>query len=254
MKRIFSTAVGFAACFAAELSGARAAEPDALADAPIPVRGVVRAVDRADISTDLGVRAEKVNFREGEAFKAGDVLIAFDCTRYRAEAKAAEAAFREMKLTLDSNLHLEKFSAIGKHDVEISHARMDKAEAEWRGLESRLKQCEIVAPFDGRVAELSIHVFEQPQPGKTFLVIMGQKRIEMELIVPSRWLSWLKAGEAFEFQIDETKKSYQAHVARTGASVDAVSQMLKVIATFDDPANEVLPGMSGSAHFTLPDG
>lgn len=231
-----------------------AAEPETAADAPIPVRGVVRAVDRAEISTDLVARAEKINFREGEAFKSGDTLIAFDCTRYRAEAKAAESAFREMKLTLDSNLHLEKFSAIGKHDVEISQARMDKAEAEWRGLESRLRQCDVLAPFDGRVAELSLHAFEQPQPGKPFLVIVGQKRIEVELIVPSRWLSWLKPDEAFEFQIDETKKSYKAHVARTGAAVDAVSQMLKVIATFDDVPGDVLPGMSGSARFALPDG
>jgi membrane fusion protein, multidrug efflux system len=164
------------------------------------------------------------------------------------------AVFREMQLTVDSNAHLEKFRAVGKHDVEISKARADKAEAEARGLQSRLAQCEVVAPFDGHVAELTINVHEQPQPGKPYLVIVGNGRLEIELIVPSHWLSWIKPGVQFQFNVDETKKIYEARVARIGASVDAVSQMAKIIAVFDAGTEGILPGMSGAAHFVVPNG
>ena len=223
-------------------------------DAKVPVRGVVRTIDQAALSTDLIARVGKIGFREGEAFKKGDLLIAFDCERYKAEAQSAEAVFREMQLTLDSNEHLEKFRAVGKHDVEISKARADKAQAEARSLQSRLAQCEVVAPFDGRVAELSVNAHEQPQPNKPYLVIVGQGRLEIELIVPSYWLSWLKPGAAFGFSVDETKTNYDSHIVRLGAAVDAVSQMVKVIAVFDKPADNILPGMSGSARFAEPNG
>ena len=223
-------------------------------DTKIPVRGVVKAVDKAELSTDLVARVTAIGFRFGERFKKGDLLVTFDCDRYRAEAQSADAVQREMQLTLDSNQHLEKFRAVGKHDLEISRARVAKAEAEARSLNSRLKQCEVRAPFDGRVSELTINAFEQPQANKPFLVIVGEGRLEVELIIPSHWLSWLKPGVPFSFGVDETKGSYDARVKRIGAAVDAVSQMIKVIAEFETPSGDILPGMSGVARFNEPNG
>lgn len=234
---------------------ARATEPSiAIGDETVPVRGVIRAYYQAALSTELQARVMKVGFREGEAFNEGDLLIAFDCERYRAETQSAEAVAREMRLTLESNQQLEKFRAVGKHDVEISRARVDKAEAEARSQSSRLQQCEVYAPYDGRVAELSINQYEQPQPNKPFLVIVSQNRLEIEVIVPSYWLSWIKPGAALAFQVDETRRDYPAKVVRIGAAVDAVSQMIKVIATFDEVADDVLPGMTGVAQFDRPNG
>ncbi|MEQ1669325.1 MAG: efflux RND transporter periplasmic adaptor subunit [Hyphomicrobium sp.] len=223
-------------------------------DLNVPVRGVIRALDQAALSTELQARVTIIGFREGQAFKKGDLLVAFDCERYRAEAQSADAVAREMRLTLESNQQLEKFRAVGKHDVEISRARVDKAEAEARSMKSRLQYCDVFAPYDGRVAELTINQYEQPQLNKPFLVIVGQSRLEIEVIVPSHWLSWLKPGTPLAFQVDETKREYAARVVRIGASVDAVSQMIKVIATFDAAVADVLPGMSGAAHFSRPNG
>ena len=256
MKLNFKTAMIAAIVLGSALSPARAGNDTAsvLEDADLPVRGIVKAIDQAALSTDLNARVSKIGFREGQAFKKGELLVAFDCERYRAEAQSADANYREMRLTLDSNEHLEKFSAVGKHDVGISKARADKAQAEAQGLQSRLAQCEVVAPFDGRVSELSVNLHEQPQPNKPYLVIVGYGRLEIELIVPSHWLSWLKPQAEFEFNVDETKKIYHARVDRIGAAVDAVSQMVKLIAIFDTAAESVLPGMSGVARFASPNG
>lgn len=220
----------------------------------IPVRGVVRAVDQAAFSTDLGTRVIKIGVREGEAFKAGDLLVEFDCRKPRAEAASAEAVHKEMKLTLDSNVHLEKYQAIGRHDVEISKARVAKAAAEADALKARLDQCQVKAPFDGRVSELGVHVHEIPGPGKPFLAVVGATRLEVELILPSSWLSWLKAGAEFAFAVDETKRSYPMTVARLGAAVDPVSQMIKVIAIMQPGTDDILPGMSGTAMFKAVNG
>lgn len=215
----------------------------------IPIRGVVRAVDQTAFSTDLGARVVAVHVREGERFKSGQALIEFDCRKPRAEAAGAEAVHREMQLTLDSNKHLERHQAIGRHDVEISKARVAKAAAEAEALKARLDQCVVMAPFDGRVAVLGVQPHEVPAGGKPFLAIVGAERLEIELIVPSSWLTWLKLGDSFTFAIDETARSYPMTIARLGATVDPVSQMIKVIAVMARSAEEILPGMSGSAYF-----
>lgn len=215
----------------------------------IPIRGVVRAVDQAAFSTDLGARVTAVHFREGERFKTGQPLIEFDCRKPRAEAESADAVRREMQLTMDSNKLLERHQAIGRHDVEISKARVAKATAEAEALKARLDQCVVIAPFDGRIAVLGVQQHEVPGPGKPFLSIVGAERLEIELIVPSSWLTWLKTGDSFTFAIDETARSYPMEIARLGATVDPVSQMIKVIAVMTRNAEEILPGMSGSAFF-----
>jgi membrane fusion protein, multidrug efflux system len=223
-------------------------------ESEVPIRGVVRAVDQAALSTDLSARITQIGFRIGETFKAGDLLVSFDCDRYRSEAKAAEAVWKEMRLALESNQTLDKFRAVGRNDLEISRARVAKAEAEAEVLNTRVSQCEIRAPFNGRVAELTVNAHEHPQPGKPFLMLVGEGRLEIDLIVPSTWLAWLRAGALFRFELDETGRSYEAQIVWIGAAVDAVSQMVKVIAAFKAEPEDVLSGMSGVATFQRQDG
>ncbi len=220
----------------------------------LPVRGVVRASAQAVISSDLTARVAKVGFREGAQFRMGDVLVAFDCRRHKAEFASAEAQHREMLVAFESALFLEKRNASSRQDVEIARARADRAAAEAEVIRSRLDQCTITAPFDGSVAELGIHEHETPVAGTQLFFIVAKREPKIELIVPSTWLTWLKPGAEFQFQVDETDKSYVGVVRRLGAAVDTVSQTIKVFAKFAAPTPDILPGMSGTAQFKYQEG
>lgn len=218
----------------------------------IPARGVVRPINQATISTDLQARVSMLAVKEGAAFKAGDVLVEFDCRRYRAELASALAQRREAELALDNNLVLNEHRAIGKHEVEISRARVDRAAGDAEVLASRVDDCRILAPFEGRVAELAIHVHETPVAGRPFISLINDRKLEIEMIVPSTWLAWLRDGASFDFHVDELKRILPAKVTRIGAAVDPVSQTVKLVGTFTDAADlsGVLAGMSGAADFT----
>lgn len=211
-------------------------------------RGVVKPVDQATLAIEFSAAVQKIYYREGQSFQKGDRLIEFDCRRQRAELASAEAQHREMELTLQSNIYLSKRGALGEHDMEISKARVSKAAAEAEVLRLRLEQCQIVAPFAGSIVELGVHQFELPEPGKSFLSIMKSGSPQIELIVPSNWLVWLRKGKRFQFQIEETEKNYAAAVDRIATAVDPVSQTVKIYGVFDNP-DGVLAGMSGTALF-----
>ena len=229
------------------------AEP---ADAANAIRGVVRPQSQATISTDFQASVSASKFKEGDRFRKGELLIEFDCRRHQAELAAAEAQTLEMRLALENNVTLDKYKAVGKSDLEISRARVKRTEAEASGLRARLDQCKVVAPFDGRIAELGIHEHEMPSPGKPFLTIIEDQKLEIELIVPSDWLKWLKPETAFVFTVDETQSALPARVSRIGAAVDPVSQTVKVMGFFDTDAaaSGILSGMSGGAQFDEPRG
>jgi membrane fusion protein, multidrug efflux system len=214
-----------------------------------PIRGIVRSLDQAAISTELAVRLATVHVREGEAFKAGTKLLEFDCRRHRAGVAAAEALQLEMQLNVDKFRVLQRTQAVGKNDLEVAEARLVKAAAEADGLRSQLDQCVVVAPFDGRVLELSLQKFETAQPGKPFIAIVSSTKLEIDLVVPSDWIRWVKPGITFAFSVDEIQRPLQAVVVRTAAAVEPVSQTIKISATFADDTRDVLPGMSGTAVF-----
>ena len=135
-------------------------------------RGVIVPTEQATLAIEFAAVVRKIHFREGQFFAKGDRLIEFDCRRQQAEFQSAKAQHQEMLLTLESNVYLAGRGALGKHETEISKTRAQKAAAEAQALKLRLEQCQIDAPFDGSVADLSIYEHEMPAPGKPFLKII----------------------------------------------------------------------------------
>lgn len=248
-------AAAFVCATLAAVSGVSAADADAVEDRPLAFapRGVVVAISRAALSTDLAVPALEVAFREGERFRQGDTLVRFDCRRHEAELRAAEATHREMSLTLQNNVYLKRRRAIGQHDVEIAEARVKKAKAEVDAIRARLTQCTVEAPFDGTVSELGLFAFETAPTGRPFMRIMSNAALEIEVIVLSRWLTWLKPGEPFAFEVDELGETIMARVVRVSGAVDPVSQTVKLYATVARGLEGLRAGMSGTAHFKRAD-
>lgn len=214
-------------------------------------RGVIRAVTEATIAVDYAARIARLPKLEGESFAKGEVLISFDCRRYTAEVAAAKAQARARELVVTNNRKLLAKGAIGGNEVKISEAGLEEARANVLALQARTGACEFKAPFDGRVVERLVHEQESPAPNQPLIRIVDMTRLEVEAIIPSKWLAFVRAGDTFTFAIDETGETLSADVVRMGATVDAVSQTIKAYGILNDPGNSVLPGMSGTATFRL---
>jgi RND family efflux transporter MFP subunit len=217
-----------------------------------PVRGIVRAMEDAWLSSELNARMTAVHRREGEAFSRGDVLIAFDCAKQASELDAARAEEAINRIVYENSVELDKRKAIGRFEVAQNQARLDKARAQTALLERRMRDCAIVAPFDGRVAELKARAHETSAPNQPLMRLVSGTGLEIEMIAPSAWLRWLQPGQAVQVRIDETGTLHGAVVQRIAPVVDPVSQTVKVLASFREDSGRVLPGMSFTAEFDSP--
>jgi RND family efflux transporter MFP subunit len=217
-----------------------------------PVRGLVRAVDEALISTELNARILRIDRREGEDFRKGDELIRFDCGKYETELRAARAEEEFNRIALMNSIELDKRRAIGQFDVEQNRARHEKAKAQAETLAVQAGECTVSAPFDGRVAEMRAKAFETSQANEPLMRIVNTKHLELELIVPSIWIRWIEPGLKFHVTIDETGTTHDASVERIAPTVDSVSQTVKVMAVLLQSSPKILPGMSLSAEMEQP--
>ena len=88
--------------------------------------------------------------------------------------------------------------------------------------------------------------------GAPLLAVLDDSELDVAMVVPAGWLSWLKAGQPFTLVIDGTRRSASGTITRLGAQVDPVSQMITVYGRVADPPPDLVSGMSATAIFPAP--
>lgn len=214
-----------------------------------PIRAQLRAKYETILSAGIAAKVAELPFQEGDSFHKGDMLVRFDCSMERAEQKYAQAELRAARVALNANEQLDKLKSISVVEVETSRAQRDMAAARVRLSEARLRDCQEIAPFNGRVAHLDVSLYQRVKPGEQLMSILDPSVLEVELRVPSLWMRWLRPGQKFSVHIDEVDQSFPVTVVSIGAQVDPVSQTISILGELRSGDAFVLPGMSGEAHF-----
>ena len=212
-------------------------------------RALVVASQEAILSSELAARIENIAVKEMQRFKKGDLLIQFDCSLYEAQKDVVSANANSALIKLKSDEQMLQMRSIGKYELELSISEYEKAKSELRIAELNVERCQIKAPFDGAVEEVVVNTFETIQPQVELMKIIQTEVFELELVVSSEWISWLKIGHPIKVYIDEIQKEFNATISGIGANVDAVSQTIQLKGTITDTSPALLPGMSGRVVF-----
>ena len=205
------------------------------------------------LAAEIGAKVNRLPVAEGGRFRAGETLIAFDCSLQQAQLAKAQAVLTASEKTWAANQRLAELHSVGQLELEVSEAEVAKAKAEVASNHTLLSKCVVAAPFAGRVAEQKAREQQYVQPGQPLLEILDDSALELEFIVPSKWLVWLRPQQGFQVAIDETGRRYPAKVQRIGARVDPVSQSVKLSAVVDGQFHELIAGMSGKVLMAPPD-
>lgn len=253
-------AIAIAAVFVPRAAGAQdavqATSPDSAAPAPIGVAPEIRAQltprQYTTLSSEMAARIDQINAKVGEHFQKGDTLIVFDCALQRAQEAHADAVLMQAEKTYAIDQRLVALRSMGQLELDVAGAEVQKAKADVAASNAVTSKCSIAAPFAGVTVDQKARVFQYTTPGQALLDILDDHGLEVELIAPSRWLSWLKPGYDFQVHIDETDKTYPARITRLGGKVDPISQSIKVIGEITIDAPDLMAGMSGRANITPP--
>jgi membrane fusion protein (multidrug efflux system) len=221
----------------------------ALTDKDGRVRVQFVARNEVVVASELSAKIANLPWREGDAFRAGQQLVGFDCSLYVARRNKAQATLDAARQTLSVSKRLNELNSIGALEVQQAEAKVKEDAAELAYMQATVSKCSIAAPFSGRVAKRMAAAHQYVEPGTPLLGILDTGVLEVQMILPSRWLAWLKPGLRFTVQVDELGKSATGQVVRLGARIDPVSQSVAVTGVIEGGSGQLLPGMSGWASF-----
>lgn len=218
--------------------------PQALAQEPaIPAQLV--AIRQTTLSSELAAKIDRIAVKEGERFKEGQVLVAFDCVIQRAQLDEAAAVLSAADRAKAVHKRLLELNSAGQLETEKAISDAAVAQAKVHSARAVLSKCAIQAPFPGRVVEQKAQAHQYVQAGQPILEILDDSAIEAEFIVPSSWVRTIKPGAAIRVSVEETAQTYDARIIRVGAKVDAASHSIKVVAELADKRHELMAGMTG---------
>ena len=220
-----------------------AAEPRAMAASYSGSASLEARAEAQVVAKTSGV-ALQVLVEEGDAVRAGQVLVRIDADRARlnlaqvdAQVKKLEANFRRA-----SELVKQQMVSVGDHD-QLRYD-LENARAAWRLAQLELSYTNVTAPISGTVASRSIKAGNFVQINTPIIRIVDNSRLEATLNVPERDLTTLREGLPVRMQVDALPgRTFQGVVDRIAPVVDAGSGTFRVVCTFDPDDGVLQPGM-----------
>jgi membrane fusion protein (multidrug efflux system) len=183
---------------------------------------------------------------EGDRVKAGQVLARIDPERPRLEVQRNEAMLRKLEAEYRRAQELFERKLLAAEAHERLRFDLDTQRAAYEMAKLELSYTEIVAPFDGVVAQRMAKEGNLIQLNQSMFRIVDTSRLEAVLNVPERELATLKAGQPVALRVDAAPGNvFDGSIDRVSPVVDAASGTFRVVAAFSDASGVLKPGMFG---------
>lgn len=213
----------------------------------------VISIEKAIISSSASGTLAKVYKMEGERFIKGEKLLEIDCAVEKSQLNKVKATREKRRIVLDATRELLELNTRSPLEVNIAEAELSETAAAVDLMQVMVDRCEVLAPFSGVITKKIGQSHQFVAEGDPVYEIINDKKLELEFLVPSTWVVWLQKGYKFNIIIEETSKEYKSIVRRVSGLVDPVSKSIKVYASVLGSKSGLMPGMSGTAVFKIPD-
>ena len=219
-------------------------------DEPHTVQAVLEAKRQIIIASGINAKITKFKLESGDRFKRGDVLIRYDCTIDQGRLAESLSRQRVTEAQLTAYQTLSTLDSASNIELTVARENNEQNKAMIAQIRGRLRSCQHIAPWSGRVTRKMASQHEYVQTGRVLMEISSHDPLRAEFLIPSVWLRWLNVGTPLSIYIGETDKTYTAKIVNIFGEVDPVSQSVQAVAEMEKYHEDLLPGMSGRATFT----
>ena len=160
--------------------------------------GTVTPFATVTIKSRIAGQIMKIDFKEGQLVKAGDLLVNIDPSPYEAQLAQFEgqlardqATLANAKVTLDRYRYLYKTGIIASQDADNQQALYRQAlgtvqndEGMIAGVKINLAYCRILSPIDGRVGLRQVDVGNYVVSSQNLVVVTQLQPISVVFSIP----------------------------------------------------------------------
>jgi membrane fusion protein (multidrug efflux system) len=185
-----------------------------------------------------------IHFTDGQAVKAGQVLVELDREQANADLAAATAAFEESRSQFNRSRELLATQVLSKAQYEQIEATMKANEARVAAAQARLSDTYIRAPFTGGVGMRRVSLGALISPGTVITTLDDTSSIKVDFSVPEAHVGRLRAGQNVLARTNAYPgRKFTGRVASIDSRVDPATRAVNVRAVVANSGAALKPGM-----------
>jgi len=230
----------------------------------LPLTGSLRAVNQASVKAKVPGEVREVLVREGEAVKAGQIVVKMDTSDYQARVEQARGALQAARgqleiatKTRDNNKALLDKGFISKtafdnaeSQYNIAQANVESARAALDVAQKALADTVVKAPISGLVSVRMVQPGEKVAVDSRLLDVVDLGQMELEAAVPAIDIAHVSLGQEVQVKVEGMPASLNGKVARINPATQAGSRSIMAYIQIDNPQGALRVGMFGEAQLT----
>jgi RND family efflux transporter MFP subunit len=224
--------------------------------------GSISASQRAALSFRVGGVLQKIEVREGERVKAGQLLAALDPTDYEIRLNDRQATFDNAQKNYNRGSQLVAEGNISQLDFDRLEANFRTSQAALDAARQELEYTRLKAPFAGSIGRREVENFEEVTANQPIFQLQNLEQLDVSVDLPENLVRSLQRDQ----QVENVRDARVANQVETWASfegrdgerfslefkevstkADAQTQTFRVTLTMPQPQGfSVLPGMTAN--------
>jgi membrane fusion protein, multidrug efflux system len=215
------------------------------------ISGSLQPERRADLRAEVAATVQQVLKDNGEAVRAGDLIVRLDDAAIRESLLSAEEAVRaatqaseqtERQVTRLRTLQgqgMTSMQALEDAEVRRNSAQSELVAAKARVATARqqLRRTEVRAPFAGVVSARAVSTGDTAQVGRELVKVIDPGSLRLEGLVAADRLQELKLGQPVAFRVNGFgDQLYTGKVRRIDSAANATTRQVAVTVAFDNGA------------------
>lgn len=202
---------------------------------------------RADVNLSFRVAGivEKVNVKEGDFIKEGQVVATMDSRDYRLQLDATEAEYDAIKAEAERVIAMYKDASVTQNDYDKAVSGLKRITSKLESHRNAYKDTNLKAPFDGYIQKINFDKGEALSAGMPMMSFISSSAPEVTINIPA--IDYIRRSELISATATcDLYPNKIFHLKRVGTTHKANLNQLYETKFIIEPQDGLLPsaGMS----------
>lgn len=208
--------------------------------------GSLRAINGADLSSELPGIVKSIDFESGQDVDAGAPLVHLIDDDEIAHLHSLEASASLAAINADRDEKQFKAQAVSRATLDADKAALISANALVAEQKALVEKKVIHAPFAGHLGIRQVDIGQYLNAGQAIVTLQQLDPIYVDFNIPEQFLPRISLGQKVSLAVEaHPENTFEGEITALNSKVDEQTRNIQIRATFKNPDKKLLPGMFG---------